>query len=118
MFRILHGLMAALSGCAPPMAVLIVCRVDRQAFPGGLDAAARLSRCFVVGAVPAVERPVATFMVLNGDPSQPPDAFPQIVAVGVLPAAWGGSMGWDRVAGDRESEAIADAGRDDGKVGP
>ena len=67
--------------------------------------------------MPAIEGLVATFKVLHEDPSQLPDAVPQIVAVGVLLAAWGGFMGWDRVAGDRKSEAMADAKRDDGKVG-
>ncbi|MEP7060903.1 MAG: hypothetical protein ABI881_00760 [Betaproteobacteria bacterium] len=76
-----------------------------------------LSRFFVVIVVAlAIEGLVATFKAIHEDPTQLPYAASVLVAVGVLLAAWGVFIGFNRQAEELEPEAMADAKREDKKL--
>jgi hypothetical protein len=159
-FRLLHGLMAALFAGAAIMLITIAARMGWLAFVGGLDQAGAqaiieavgllaaavvalqiaetiteeevirdadvsaptrvrrfLSRFFVVIIVAlAIEGLVATFKAIHEDPTQLPYAASVLVAVGVLLAAWGVFIGFNRQAEELEPEAMADAKREDKKI--
>ncbi|ARU32889.1 hypothetical protein CAP31_07705 [Sulfuriferula sp. AH1] len=53
LFRIVHGLMAALFACAAVMLIIIASRIGWQAFAGGLDSAAAQSIIEAVGLLAA-----------------------------------------------------------------
>ncbi len=76
-----------------------------------------LSRFFVVIIVAlAIEGLVATFKAIHEDPAQLPYAASILVAVGVLLAAWGIFIRFNRYAEELEPEAMADAKREDQKL--
>lgn len=76
-----------------------------------------LSRFFVVIIVAlAIEGLVATFKAIHEDPTQLPYAASILVAVGILLAAWGVFIGFNRQAEELEPEAMADAKREDRKL--
>ncbi|HAL38773.1 MAG TPA: hypothetical protein DCP03_11945 [Polaromonas sp.] len=159
-FRIVHGLMAALFACSAIMLITIATRMGWLAFIGGLDRSAAqeiieaigllaaavvalqiaetiveeevirdadisaptrvrrfLSRFFVVLVVAlAIEGLVATFKAIHEDPAQLPYAASILVAVGILLAAWGLFIRFNRYAEELEPEAMADAKREDRKL--
>ena len=76
-----------------------------------------VSRFFVVIIVAlAIEGLVATFKAIHEDPAQLPYAASLLVAVGVLLAAWGVFIRFNRYAEELEPEAMADAKREDRKL--
>lgn len=76
-----------------------------------------LSRFFVVIVVAlAIEGLVATFRAIHEDPAQLPYAASIVVAVGILLAAWGLFIHFNRSAEELEPEAMADAKREDRKL--
>lgn len=76
-----------------------------------------LSRFFVVVIVAlAVEGLVATFKAIHEDLTQLPYAAMLIASVGVLLAAWGVFIYFNRSAEELEPEAMADAKQEDGKL--
>jgi len=76
-----------------------------------------LSRFFVVLVVAlAIEGLVATFKAIHEDPAQLPYAASILVAVGILLAAWGLFIRFNRYAEELEPEAMADAKREDRKL--
>ncbi|MCX5869316.1 MAG: hypothetical protein NTY00_01520 [Deltaproteobacteria bacterium] len=76
-----------------------------------------LSRFFVVIVVAlAIEGLVATFRAIHEDPAQLPYAASLVVAVGILLAAWGLFVHFNRSAEELEPEAMADAKREDRKL--
>jgi len=159
-FRIVHGVMAALFTCAALMLIVISARMGWRAFAGGLgDPAAQtiieaigylaaavvalqiaqtiteeevirdasisaptrvrrfLSRFFVVVVVAlAIEGLVATFKAVHEDLAQLLYAASLIGATGILLAAWGVFVHFNRSAEELEPEAMAEAKREDKKV--
>ncbi len=78
-----------------------------------------LSRFFLVIVVAlAIEGLVATFRAIHEDPAQLPYAASIVIAVGVLLAAWGIFIHFNRSAEELEPEAMADAKREDRKLKP
>ena len=76
-----------------------------------------LSRFFVVLIVAlAIEGLVATFQAIHEDITQLTYAALLLIAVGVLLAAWGIFIHFNRYAEELEPEAMADAKREDKKV--
>ena len=76
-----------------------------------------LSRFFVVLIVAlAIEGLVATFQAIHEDITQLTYAALLLIAVGVLLAAWGIFIRFNRYAEELEPEAMADAKREDKKV--
>jgi hypothetical protein len=76
-----------------------------------------LSRFFVVVVVAlAIEGLVATFKAIHEDPTQLPYAASILIAVGVLLAAWGMFIHFNRAAEELEPEAMAEAKREDEKL--
>lgn len=76
-----------------------------------------LSRFFVVVIVSlAIEGLVATFKAIHEAPQQLPYAAALIVSVGVLLAAWGVFIRYNRLAEELEPEAMAEAKSEDKKV--
>lgn len=160
LYRIVHGVMAALFACAALTLIVIASRMGWLASLGGLDNAAAqgiieavglltaavvalqiaetiteeevirdadisaptrvrrfLSRFFVVVVVAlAIEGLVATFKAIHEDTSQLIYAAALIGAVGILLAAWGVFIRFNRFAEELEPEAMADAKREDKKL--
>jgi hypothetical protein len=76
-----------------------------------------VSRFFVVIIVAlAIEGLVATFKAIHEDPAQLPFAASLLVSVGILLAAWGVFIRFNRYAEELEPEAMADAKREDRKL--
>lgn len=76
-----------------------------------------LSRFFVVVIVSlAIEGLVATFKAIHEAPQQLPYAAALIVSVGVLLAAWGIFIRYNRFAEELEPEAMAEAKSEDKKL--
>lgn len=76
-----------------------------------------LSRFFVVLIVAlAIEGLVATFKALHENPEQLPYASSLLVGVGILLAAWGIFIRFNRYAEELEPEAMADAKNEDEKL--
>jgi hypothetical protein len=76
-----------------------------------------LSRFFVVVVVAlAIEGLVATFKALHEDPAQLPFAAWLLVSVGILLAAWGVFVRFNRSAEELEPEAMAEAKGEDEKL--
>jgi hypothetical protein len=76
-----------------------------------------LSRFFVVLIVAlAIEGLVATFKALHENPEQLPYAASLLVGVGILLAAWGIFIRFNRYAEELEPEAMADAKNEDEKL--
>ena len=76
-----------------------------------------LSRFFVVVIVSlAIEGLVATFKAIHEAPSQLPYAAALIVSVGILLAAWGVFVRFNRFAEELEPEAMAEAKSEDEKL--
>ena len=76
-----------------------------------------LSRFFVVLIVAlAIEGLVATFKALHENPEHLPYASSLLVGVGVLLAAWGIFIRFNRYAEELEPEAMADAKNEDEKL--
>lgn len=76
-----------------------------------------VSRFFVVIIVAlAIEGLVATFKAIHEDPAQLPFAASLLVAVGILLAAWGVFIRFNRYAEELEPEAMEDAKREDRKL--
>jgi hypothetical protein len=76
-----------------------------------------LSRFFVVLVVAlAIEGLVATFKALHENPEQLPYASSLLVGVGILLAAWGVFIRFNRYAEELEPDAMADAKNEDQKL--
>jgi NAD/NADP transhydrogenase beta subunit len=76
-----------------------------------------MSRFFVVIIVAlAIEGLVGTFKAIHEDASQLPYAASLLAAVGVLLAAWGVFIRFNRYAEELEPEAMAEAKREDRKL--
>lgn len=76
-----------------------------------------LSRFFVVLIVAlAIEGLVATFKALHENPEQLPYASSLLAGVGILLAAWGIFIRFNRYAEELEPEAMADAKNEDEKL--
>lgn len=76
-----------------------------------------LSRFMVVIVVAlAIEGLVATFKALHEDPAQLPYAASILVATGILLAAWGVFVRFNRAAEELEPEAMAEAKSEDEKL--
>jgi hypothetical protein len=77
-----------------------------------------LSRFFVVVVVAlAIEGLVATFKAQHEDPAQLPYAASLLFSVGILLIGWGAFIRFNRYAEELEPEAMAEAKREDQKLG-